>query len=46
MKLHGFGVGLEPDFDRCSLWYVGQMRAQRAREVFLKAAMISTSCPG
>lgn len=28
------GFVLEPDFDRCFLWDIGQMHAQRAREVF------------
>jgi hypothetical protein len=29
------GLVLEPDLDRCSLGQIGQMRAQRAGEVFL-----------
>ena len=29
------GFVLEPDLDRCSLGQIGQMRAQRAGEVFL-----------
>ena len=40
------GFILEPDFDRGPLGHVRQMHTQRAREVFLKASMISTSCLG
>jgi len=34
---------LEPDFDR---FVLGQMRLQRGREVFLKAAIVSAFWPG
>lgn len=37
---------LEPNLDRFALWDMGQMRVQRAREVFLNASMISGFCPG
>ena len=37
---------LEPDLDRLALGQVGEVRAQRAREVFLYASTISSSWPG
>ena len=37
---------LKPDLDRLVLWNVGEMRAQRGREVFLNAAMVSGFWPG
>lgn len=37
---------LEPDFQRCCLRQADEMSTQRAREVFLNAAMVSASCPG
>ena len=37
---------LKPDLDRLVLWDVGEMRAQRGREVFLNAAMVSGFWPG
>jgi hypothetical protein len=40
------GLVLEPDFDRCWVSQVSEMGTQRLREVFLNAAMVSTSCPG
>ena len=40
------GLVLEPDLDRRALGQVGEMRLQRAREVFLNASMISASCAG
>ena len=40
------GFVLEPQFDRRVLGYVFQMNAQRVREVFLKASMISGFCAG
>ena len=40
------GFVLPPDLDRLSFRQVGQMRLQRAREVFLYASTISASCAG
>lgn len=40
------GFILEPDFDRRRLRQIGDMRRQRGREVFLKAAMIAASWAG
>jgi hypothetical protein len=40
------GLVLEPDFDRCRVSQVSEMDTQRLWEVFLNAAMVSTSCPG
>ena len=40
------GLILEPDLDRLALGQVGQMGAQRAREVFLYASTIAPSCAG
>jgi hypothetical protein len=40
------GFILEPNLDWRSLRQLGQMRAQRAREVFLYAVTISASCAG
>lgn len=40
------GFVLEPDLDRLAFGQVGQVRAQRAREVFLYASTISPSWPG
>ena len=40
------GFILEPDFQRCCLRQADEMSTQRAREVFLNAAMVSASCPG
>ena len=40
------GQALEPDFQRCCLRQADEMSTQRAREVFLNAAMVSASCPG
>ena len=40
------GFVLPPDLDRLALRQIGQMRAQRAREVFLNSATIRVSCPG
>jgi hypothetical protein len=40
------GFILEPDLDLPAFGQVGQMRAQRAREVFLYASTISPSWPG
>jgi hypothetical protein len=37
---------LEPNLDRLAFWYVGEMRVQRGREVFLNAAMVSGFWPG
>jgi hypothetical protein len=37
---------LEPDFNSGIGWQIGKMGAQRAREVFLKASMISASWRG
>jgi hypothetical protein len=37
---------LEPDLDRLAFGYACEMRRKRAREVFLKAAMVSPSCIG
>jgi len=37
---------LEPDFERRCFWQISEMGVQRPREVFLKAAMVSASCPG
>ena len=35
---------LEPDFDRRAVRHIGEMRAQRSREVFLYASTIRPSC--
>lgn len=40
------GFVLEPDLDRLALRQVGEVGAQRAREVFLYASTISPSWPG
>ena len=40
------GLVLEPYFHRRVARQIGKMGAQRAREVFLYASMISASCPG
>ena len=37
---------LEPDLDRLALGYTREVGCERAREVFLKAAMVSPSCIG
>ncbi len=37
---------LEPDFDGLALGYAREVGRKRAREVFLKAAMVSPSCIG
>jgi len=39
------GFVLEPDFDRCCPWYIGQVRATRVRS-FLNAAMNLNVLPG
>ena len=40
------GLVVEPDFERCCVPQIGEMGTQRGGEVFLNAAMVSTSCPG
>ena len=40
------GLVLEPDFDRGRLGEAFEMGLQRAREVFLKASTIRSSCAG
>ena len=40
------GLVLEPYLHRRFLWQVSEMGTQRLGEVFLNAAMVSTSCPG
>jgi hypothetical protein len=40
------GFILEPDLDRFAPGYAREMGCERAREVFLKAAMVSPSCIG
>ena len=40
------GLILEPDFYRCINWHISQMCLQGMAEVFLKASIVSASCPG
>ena len=40
------GLILEPNFYRCINWHIFQMGFQGVAEVFLKASIVSASCPG